>query len=196
MEPRVETRIALNSPLAARPICDGEQRILAFLESRELLVIDSNRFVVIERRMVEGEELKRLGFPDENTRLSTWQDHRERRLDFPGGWEIDKVCELYHLTLYGLKRSLAGREEVGACVVAHGETHPTWIQASGAGSCMYLYGVGDMLVLHNVGLEVEPMMWAYWQATGLPVLRVTGRGPGAMLEIFGERREVVARSEV
>jgi hypothetical protein len=192
----ISERIALSSPLVAQPIEDQKGRMLAVTASRELLTIDPKQFVVTERRMVEASELQNLGFPDGDAR----QLHNGYKMDSdfqaPEGWSVAAIRKLPDRTLCALGRSFAGNDEVGACVVAKGAKKPVWWRHAGAGDFIYVYGIDQMLVLHNVSLEHPAKTWTFWQVNGAPVLEITGRGSDALLEVFDDDGAAVARCQV
>lgn len=186
----VTTRISLSSPLIAQPML-APQGLLAVTAARELMTLDPERLLVVERRPVDAPELERLGFRDTDPR----QRHNgwELALDTQDGWELKAFRAVQGRNLCALARSFAGNAQLAAGVATSGQRRLAWFREVGAGDFIYLYGIDGMLVLHNVSLEVEPMCWALWQQNGAPVLTVRGRAPRATLDVHDGEGAVIAR---
>lgn len=187
-------RIHLSAPLVAQPISRG-RHVFAVTRERELLVIERDGFIVVERRPVDAPELSALGFPDGDPR----QRHNGWELDeleLEGGWRVVAYREEGQDRLCAFARSFAGVDQLAAGVAPRGSRKLSWLREVGTEDFIYLYAIDGLLVLHNVSLREPPRAWALDADTGAPVLTVVGRAPDAVLEVLDDAGAVAVRATI
>ena len=107
---------------------------------------------------------------------------------------VEAVRTLGDSVICAFNRDFAGNEQVAAAVLDRRSGRPRWFREAGAGNFIYLYQLDGVVVLHNVGLDVEACTWGFRIASGKLVFRVTGLGADAELETYDAEEQPVGRS--